>query len=257
MTVNFQDVQLAFCQAVRKPQNDLSTVVQGVAVDRMQVYQELLYNNVSNFIETVFPVARSLIDTEKWQALKRDFFANAHCESPFYLDISKQFLDYLQTNNVSELQHYPWLLELLHVEWMELHVELADFDWPETSVLLQASQLDQLATDQQISFSVPLWVLGYQWTVYEWRIGHKVDGELPAPSFLLVWRDCDDDRCQQVISPLYAFLIDVMQQQECFSISQLSQLLKSPIADLNYSDAEQIVSNVLSDLCQFGLLKIQ
>lgn len=254
MSTSFQQVQTHFCQWIRQPTSDLSPVVQGVAVDRMQVYRELLYNNVVSFIDSVFPVAQSLLSEQEWAALQHDFFSQARCKSPFYMDISKEFLEYLQSHQSSITDKYPWLLELLHVEWMELQVELAEFEWPDSAHFLQLEDINNLDDHCALRCSVPIWVLGYQWRVYEWQIAHDVDGELPEPSFLLVWCDADDDRCQQVIAPLYALLIDHIAQQQIFDIDGLKQLLNQHLVGISEAEQLDITNTLFRYLVQFNLL---
>lgn len=226
-----------------------------MAVDRMQVYHELLYNNVTSFIDNVFPVARSIVDTHHWALLQRDFFTHARCQSPFYMDISKEFLDYLQQSKPALLANYPWLPELLHVEWMELHIDLLAFDWPLSDSLLTDEAMAVLNEDRLIQFSVPVWVLGYQWPVYGWQVNQDIDQEVLAPSFLLVWRDAEDERCQHIVSPVAAFLIDYMLQQRQFSMALLQQQLLDNIPALKASDAKGMLQVLLGDLCRFGLLQ--
>ena len=252
---SFQQVQQAFCQWLRQPAQDLSTAVQGVAVDRMQVYRELLFNNVQNFIDMVFPVARSLVPRHHWELLQQDFFAQAQCQSPFYMDISKEFLDYLQQAEHAVLGSYPWLIELLHVEWMELHVELADFNWPDPLQVLSADALTELDEDTELALSVPLWVLGYRWPVYQWRVGQALQDIQESPGFILVWRDREDERCQLVLSPAYALLLDGMQQLQCFSMGSVQQALAGQLAALPLDGQQQLVHQVFSDMAQYGLLR--
>lgn len=254
MNDSFQQVQYDFCQWLRNPAQALSTAVQGVAVDRMQVYRELLLNNVLNFIDMVFPVAKSLLPAQHWESLQQDFFARAQCQSPFYMDISKEFLDYLQQAEPAVLSDYPWLIELLHVEWMELHVELAEFTWPEAQYSLAVEDLSRLDDQAALAFTVPVWVLGYRWPVYQWRVGQDVSGVAENPGFILVWRDADDDRCQLVLPPAFALLLDSMQQLQRFSASSVQQHVSAHLGLLAVAEQQQLIKQVLDFLVQRQLL---
>lgn len=253
---SFQQVQQAFCQWLRQPAQDLSTAVQGVAVDRMQVYRELLFNNVQNFIDMVFPVARSLVPREHWELLQQDFFTHAQCQSPFYMDISREFLDYLQQAEPAAIEDYPWLIELLHVEWMELHVELAESGWPDSLHLVSADILEQLDEATELALSVPVWVLGYRWPVYQWRVGQDVREAVENPGFILVWRDSEDDRCQLVLSPAYALIIDTMQQLNTFTRHSIRQHVSKQLAALDALAQQQLIEQVVTFLVQQQLLRI-
>ena len=67
----FQQTQHVFCNWLRDP-NSVKAVP--FALDRMQVYRELLFNNVCSFINLVYTVARSLLPEQLWQQLLTDFF---------------------------------------------------------------------------------------------------------------------------------------------------------------------------------------
>lgn len=254
MSASFQQVQQAFCQWLRQPTQYLSTAVQGVAVDRMQVYRELLFNNVQNFIDMVFPVARSVIPPAQWETLQQDFFTHAQCQSPFYMDISREFLDYLQQAAPAVLADYPWLIELLHVEWMELHVELAELSWPDPLRLVSFDAMTSLDEDTELALSIPVWVLGYRWPVYQWRVGQEVHDIQENPGFILVWRDREDDRCQLVLTAASALVFDCMQQLQRFSAGSVQQALAGQLAGLTLAGQQQLIRQVLGDACRYGLL---
>lgn len=85
----FQQTQHDFCDWLRDPNSAESVPF---ALDRMQVWRELLFNNVCSFINLVYPVAQSLLSGEQqWQQLLTDFFRESQNQSPFYNDISLQF----------------------------------------------------------------------------------------------------------------------------------------------------------------------
>ena len=69
-----QQTQQAFCAWIRDPRSDLPAEF---VTERMQVYRTLLFNNVSSFINLVYPIARTLLSETKWQSLLQDFFQNA------------------------------------------------------------------------------------------------------------------------------------------------------------------------------------
>ena len=90
---DFQLLQLQFGQAVRQPEQlDFA----GIAPERLAVYQQLLFNNVLNFVSSAFPVLCSLHDEADWQQLVRQFFRQSVATSPYFLDIAGQFFEWLQ-----------------------------------------------------------------------------------------------------------------------------------------------------------------
>jgi hypothetical protein len=149
----FQQTQHDFCNCLRDP-NSVKAVP--FALDRMQVYRELLFNNVCSFINLVYPVARSLLPEQQWQQLLTDFFRESQNQSPLYNDISLQFREFLTEKQHPILFEYPWLAELLQYEWLELYLDTLEIE----DVALNAELNWQLTTQ--------VWVLVYQYPVYQW-----------------------------------------------------------------------------------------
>ena len=69
---DFQRLQRAFAGHLRNP--DTRPAPQGIEERRLEIYRNLLFNNVNGFIEQGFPVLFSLLDAERWQRLVRGFF---------------------------------------------------------------------------------------------------------------------------------------------------------------------------------------
>ncbi|MEC7120896.1 MAG: putative DNA-binding domain-containing protein [Pseudomonadota bacterium] len=244
MLADFQQAQRTFCDWVRQP--DLAPPPVDVALPRLQVYRELLFNNVCSFIDLVYPIARSVLPPQTWQQLCEQFFAQARCESPLYLDISLQFREYLSEVQHPVLQTYPWLAELLQVEWMELHVDLDEHAWPDQQQLeLARVQADSVhVTDAVWRLSVPIWVLAYQWPVYRWRVGELVSAVNPEPSCVVVWRDCQDQMQLAVVSPIAAALLELVSQTSTWQSSVLAQHLGALVPQLASEQATVWVSDV-------------
>lgn len=243
--LDFQHTQQQFCHELRSaaPNSDLMDRT------RLQVYHELLRNNINTFINTCYPISQQLLGEPVWSDLAEAFFAHSHCDSPFYYDISLAFREYLDTVAHPILTQYPWLRELLHVEWMELHVDLAEFDWP----LPQDVDLDGSATYQ---LSVPVWVLAYQWPVYQWT-RHTTPQDIgePSPSCILVWRSREHHLQQVQISPIAAFLMEQMTLLTSFNAITLVNQLQQAVPQLELEQTEQMVEQVLVLLQQYELLR--
>ena len=96
---------------------------------RLEIYRELFFNNVSGFVENTFPIVKQQLPASQWMLLLKNFFALHYCQSPYFHDISYEFLQFLATQH-ELLASYPWLTELAHFEWIELAAEIADDLWP-------------------------------------------------------------------------------------------------------------------------------
>lgn len=177
----FQQTQYAFAAHLRDP--DANPAPPDIEDRRMKIYRELVYNNIESFIATGFPVLRQLIADQPWHALVRDFVSRHCSHSPYFLEISQEFLNYLQEERQSLVTDPPFMLELAHYEWVELALDVAEDDLP----ALSSTPVDVMAESLQVS---PLaWRLSYQYPVH--LIGPEYQPAEPPeqPTFLVVYRN--------------------------------------------------------------------
>lgn len=123
----FQQTQHVFCNWLRDP-NSVKAVP--FALDRMQVYRELLFNNVCSFINLVYPVARSLLPEQQWQQLLADFFRESQNQSPLYNDISFAIQSFSQKNSILFYLNIRGLLSYcntngLNCTWIHLKLKMS------------------------------------------------------------------------------------------------------------------------------------
>ena len=203
--VDFKSTQQAFAAYIRDPYNNPAPA--DVNEPRMAMYRELFFNNIEGFLSANFPVLRKILDDEYWLALTQDFYAKHACLSPYFLQIPAEFLDYLQ-NERDSAGDLPFMLELAHYEWVEMALSIA--------------QEDGLAGEQDLAnlLKLPIavsplaWPLAYQYPVHKIAPGF-LPLEPPAqPSFLIVYRNSDDDVHFIEITPLTYRLLEIIQQQE-------------------------------------------
>lgn len=88
--MSFVETQQAFMAYIRDPDNQPAP--SGIESRRLKIYQELFFNNIEGFVSSAFPVLKSLYPATQWLALVRQFFVKHHCKSPYFLEISQEFL---------------------------------------------------------------------------------------------------------------------------------------------------------------------
>ncbi|MHA3049377.1 HvfC family RiPP maturation protein [Acinetobacter sp. ANC 4641] len=234
---DFQQVQRQFCQALR--QDDPAQLPQ-LQPERLQLYRELLLNNITSFIDNVYPIAKSLLPESLWQQLIHDFFAQEQCQSPFYNEISLQFRDYLTLEQHAVLEQYPWLAELLQYEWLELYLD---------TIELSESTLEN---SEQWQLTTQVWVLVYQYPVYQWQLGISIDECQPQPNAIMAWRDVEDQIRVDVLHPVMAILIEQLSQSPQ-STEQLTQVLEQYFPQWNVKQYQQQLDELAVYLQQQGL----
>ncbi|MBJ9721161.1 putative DNA-binding domain-containing protein [Acinetobacter calcoaceticus] len=239
--ISFQTMQQQFCDWIRDP--DLE-IPQELPVERMQIYRDLLFNNVSSFIDLVYPVARAMLPELKWQQLLSEFFQKAECRSPLYNDISLEFREYLTDQRHPILQEYPWLAELLQFEWLELYLDTVEIE----DVILHENYNWQLTTK--------VWVLVYQYPVYLWSTLMTLEQVELMPGAIMVWRDEQDKVCIEQRSPLFAMVIEQLNQGIQLTDEDIHTLIQSALADLSESDIYLQIQELKTLLIRLRLIRI-
>jgi hypothetical protein len=55
----------------------------------MQVYNELLFNNLCGFLDTCFPVCPALLGEKRWRRLNRTFYRDSPLHTPWFREIPR------------------------------------------------------------------------------------------------------------------------------------------------------------------------
>ena len=209
----------------------------------MQVYRDLLFNNICSFINLVYPVARTMLPEDQWQALLEEFFQKSDCQSPFYNEISLQFREYLSDQQHPILKEYLWLEELLQFEWLELYLDTVEID---EKTLVQ---------DGTWQLTTLVWVLVYQYPVYLWTMEMSVAQIEQMPNVIMVWRDDQDQVCVESLSPLHALLIELIHQKGRSDV-EFYALIKSLVPEISEEEIQAQMHELTALLTRLGLLYI-
>jgi uncharacterized protein len=177
--------QFEFAAHIRDPVR--APAPEGMEDRRMAIYRELFFNNVRDLLGRGFPVLRKLLGTAGWDAMIRDWLVTHRAQSPLFLELPREFLQYLLESRRGHPGDPPFLAELAHYEWVELALSIDEREAelpgvaPEGDLLEGAPALSPLA-----------WPLVYTWPVH--RIGPDFQpSEPPAePTRLVVVRDRRD-----------------------------------------------------------------
>ena len=178
---SFQAVQSDFAAYIRDP--DGQPRPPGMEARRLRLYARLFYNNVESVLANTYRVFRSITDDAGWHALVRDFMRRHRAETPYYLRVPEEFLEYLAGAKALALPQFA--LELCHYEWVKRSLDFApdaDCDFDDEPV----------AMDDALDLSPLAWPLRYAYPVQ--RIGKDfLPAEPPsAITYLVVCRDRHD-----------------------------------------------------------------
>lgn len=154
---------------------------------RLKIYQGLIYRNIEGFIGFGFPILKKLFVEDRWHQMVRDFVIRHQCQTPYFFEISQEFLQYLQQERQTEADDPPFMLELAHYEWVELALDIADQDLADITVDCQGDLLEGNPVVSPLA-----WSLAYQYPVH--LIGPDFQPEQPAaqPTYIVVYRNRED-----------------------------------------------------------------
>lgn len=235
---NLKAIQLAFTAHLRDPENNPAPA--GIEDRRMGIYRDLLYNNIEGFIARGFPVIRRLYSDADWQRMVRDFFSRHKCQSPYFLEISQEFLAYLQDEREPQPEDPTGLLELAHYEWVELALSVAD----ETNSLETVDVNGDLLTGRPV-LSALAWSLAYTLPVHKMSPDYLPAQTPEQPSYLLVYRNRDDEVKFMEINPVTARLFFLLENDSDMSGQQA---LAHIAQEMNHPNPEVVMQGGLSTL---------
>jgi hypothetical protein len=195
-----KDSQMAMARYLRDPDKEPAPV--GVESRRLKIYQDLVYNNIEGFISGGFPVLRSLYEDADWHGLVRAFIDQHRCHTPYFLEISQEFIQFLLEAHTLRDCDPPFMAELAHYEWVELALDVSQEVLPEPraveNVLAAVPGLSPLA-----------WLLSYHFPVQRIGPGFRPT-EAADPTYLVVYRNRLDHVCFMELNAATARLLELV-----------------------------------------------
>ena len=214
-----REAQMGMARFLRNPDSEPAPA--GIEARRLKIYQDLVYNNIEGFISGGFPVLRSLYDDSDWHGLVRKFIDGHRCHSPYFLEISQEFLRFLMEKYAPLDEDPPFLAELAHYEWVELALDVSEESLPPA--------VDSAAVMRTVPALSPLaWLLSYRYPVH--RIGPSFRPDEPGePSYLVVYRDGDDEVRFIELNAASARLLELVRDNEGRSGEELLRQLAAEL----------------------------
>ena len=238
---DFQAFQQAFARHIRDPHHTPRPA--GVPARRMAVYNELLFNNITGFLDACFPVCRKLIGETRWRRLNRAFHRDWRSHTPWFREIPREFIRYLNEGVIR--QPLPaWFAELAHYEWAELAVDTMDCPIPGHD---PAGDLMR----QPVVMNPARLVLACSWPVH--RIGPDYRPRKPQATQLVVYRDADERVRFVAINPVTARLLGLLATAPTTGIEAFLQIC----VEIHHSDPQQLLlfgRGILDDFRAQGLI---
>lgn len=207
---DFMRMQFDFAGWIRNPKEGDEPL--GLEARRMNIYKELFFNNVEGFCSTAFPVTKDILD-EKWLGYVTDFFKKHRCETPYFREISEEFLAFMQ----AEEDLPPCLVELMHYEWVELALSVDTAEHPDIQEL---SEIE----DVKLKLNPLAWVLAYNYPVHQ--ISSDYIPNDVAPTLLLVHRNIETDIKFILLDATTFFALKALEEQS-LTINEVIETLQA------------------------------
>ena len=177
-----EQLQREFAAHLRDPAHHPAP--EGIEDRRLQVYRELFFNNVAGLLAGTFPVLHALLGTGRWERLARDFYREHRCHTPLFLEIPREFLEYLGAERGVRDDDPPFLAELAHYEWVELALAIDEQDIRAIAVDAAGDLLNGIPVLSPLA-----WPLAYQYPVHRLGPDFQPAEPPPEPSFYVARRD--------------------------------------------------------------------
>lgn len=243
----FKQHQYEFTAHLRDPKKN--AMPKGIEDRRMAIYRELIYNNIESFIASGFPVLRSIYNDENWHRMVRDFFANHQSQSPYFLEISQEFIAYLQNEKQADKNDPAGLLELAHYEWVELALHVSD-----ENICMDNIDANGDLLTQRPAFSPLAWPLVYQFPVHTMGPDNLPQKAPEQATYLVVYRNRNDEVNFLEINPVTARLIGLLQDNESYTGADAIKHIVEELNHPNPNIVKQGGLTALQELQQYGII---
>jgi hypothetical protein len=243
----FQKKQFSFAAHIRDPEH--VPAPEGIEDRRMAIYRELFFNNIRNLLSNMFPVLKKLLSEDKWHDLIRQFMQRHRAETPYFLQLPQEFLDFLQNEYALQDDDFPFLLELAHYEYIELALSIAE----------EENDYDGIDPDGDLITNVPVrsalsWVYAYQYPVHRISTDYIPTEPADHPVFLDVNRKANDKVGFLELNPVTARLLEALADNHAQNSGET--ILRSLASEIGYADVDALIQHGATALEEMRQLEI-
>ncbi len=242
----FQKKQYAFAAHIRDPENNPAP--SGVEDRRMAIYRELFFNNLHNLLGSTFPVIKKLHKRAKFRSLIRAFMVQHQAQTPYFLEIPREFLAFLQDEYTLLDDDFPFLIELAHYEWVELALSVSEDSDDDAAVDADGDLLDGIPVKSNLS-----WSMVYRYPVHRISESFQPREAGAQPTFLVIYRKRDDDLGFMELNPVTARLLELIDKNH---EKTGRELIIDLAAEISYPDPDVLVQHGASAMQEMRSVEI-
>lgn len=243
---DFQEKQYAFARHIRDPGNNPAP--KDAEDRRMAIYRELFFNNLRSLLSQTFPVLKKLHSKKKWDSFVRQFMVGHEAQTPYFLQIPEEFLQFLQNEYAMQPDDFPFLIELAHYEWVELALSVSDAANDMTDIDPDGDLLDGIPVQSGLA-----WTFTYQFPVHRISADYKPKAAGEQVTHLTVCRKANDDMDFMELNAVSARLLELIEANDTESGRQLLTQLGE---ELNYPDTDKLIQHGLAAMLEMRDVEI-
>ncbi|MDM7860245.1 putative DNA-binding domain-containing protein [Alteromonas sp. ASW11-36] len=244
---DFADIQQQFVAHIKEPNHH--EFDHDIEDRRLKIYRELFFNNILGFLDNAFPVLKSIYSEPSWQVLARRFFSEHHCRSPYFVDISKEFVEFLANEYTNTSTDPAFLQALAHYEWLELDVSVRKGQ-------LVTSAIEDLSETSTIYFSELASLVSYNFPVHQISPDFQPTEE-SEPVYLVVYRDSTEAVEFTLVNQVTAFLLDLLEQNDGLALPQVLEVLHQAMPQMAFAQLQDATIDILKQFIQKQVLYIE
>ena len=246
-TIDFQKVQRQLAAHLRDPQHQAPPA--GLEDRRLNVYRQLFFKNILGFISRGFPVLKRLYKESDWNTLVRSFYSRHQCHSPYFIDIAKEFLLYLEKEHKPHQCDPPYLYELAHYEYVELAVLIAEDNSDRSAI----NPNGDLMKEQPVLSPLAQWH-GYQWPVHRIARNYKPIEKDSTIYWIAVCRDDKNKVRYVLLNTITALLLDYLSTHPNSSGNDAVVTIAKQLCSDNITAALEAAPQLFQDLYDKGII---
>lgn len=243
---SFIQKQSEFAAYIRDPENNPAPA--DIKKQRMDMYRELFFNNINSFLISNFPVLHQILTEKQWVALVQDFFSVHSCKTPYFSEIPKEFILYLQHERKVD-NDPPFMLELAHYEWVEMALMIAKERFPEIDTSLVENPLKY-----KVALSPLAWPLAYRYPVHNLSPNYQPENPPEQPTYLIVYRDADFEVRFMTITSLIFSLLQILQNHHGMRADDCIQQIAQESSTMKPEMIKKGCIQVLTELSRKGII---
>ncbi|HVI48222.1 MAG TPA: DNA-binding domain-containing protein [Chitinophaga sp.] len=211
--------------------------IPGVRDAHVGHYRRLVYNVINDMLQSAYPLTYDVLTAAEWEALVQEFFSSHACQSPQVWYMPKELYQYTTTTEHALLTKYPFLTELLWLEWLEVELFMME-DKPATFSLSGDVLTDPLVLNPEYAlqhFHYPVHLMPAR------QITAKEKGDY----FLVMFRKPDTGNVEYMdLSPALVYILEQLAVKPC----RAEELITDVCAALQIPVQESISAMVCSFL---------